>query len=78
MQITFCICTLMLQLLHILCLAGGVSGIDLQDPELEEAATRIQASYRGYATRKTIKMSNAEEEVDIDLNDPGKKLITKT
>ncbi|XP_035703689.1 uncharacterized protein LOC110843654 isoform X2 [Folsomia candida] len=41
---------------------GGVNGIDLQDPELEEAATRIQATYRGYTTRKTIKMSNQEEE----------------
>lgn len=58
-----------------LCFLGGVSGID-QDPELEEAATRIQATYRGYTTRKQIKMSNQaqEEEVDIDLTDPGKFL----
>jgi hypothetical protein len=55
---------------------GGLSEIDLQDPELEEAATRIQASYRGYTTRKQIKMSNQEEEVDIDLSDPGEAFFS--
>jgi len=89
--------------------------VNLKDPELEEAATVIQARYRGYATRKhrkeeeeannkekddekqdeprlkeegeekdqepivkadeeeekKIDMANQEEEVDIDLNDPG-------
>jgi len=96
--------------------------VNLKDPDLEEAATVIQARYRGYATRKhqeeerreaqnheedgdgeaglkevgdqlkeeqqpepstnkgeeeeeeegkKIDMANQEEEVDIDLNDPG-------
>ena len=57
------------------CLLAGVSGEELEDPELEEAATKIQATYRGYATRKQITaMANpAEEVIDIDLNDPGEQ-----
>lgn len=50
--------------------------LDLDDPELEKAATRIQASFRGHNTRKQLKpppkMAEGEEVIDIDLNDPGK------
>jgi hypothetical protein len=63
---------------------GGLgSNLNVGDPELDEAATRIQAAYRGHLTRKEIQgkkeseedgnMSGQPEEevVDIDLNDPG-------
>lgn len=52
--------------------------IDLNDPDVEQAALKIQAGFKGYQARKEIKdkMSNNEakeegvkEEVDIDLND---------
>ncbi|ODM96662.1 Abnormal spindle-like microcephaly-associated protein [Orchesella cincta] len=45
--------------------------LNLDDPELEKAATRIQAAFRGHTTRKTLgKMAEGEEVIDIDLNDP--------
>ncbi|CAG2254390.1 Sperm surface protein Sp17 [Mytilus edulis] len=56
--------------------------IDLNDPEVEKAATKIQAGFRGHKTRKEMlsktdvqttqekEPSKEEEEVDIDLNDP--------
>ncbi|CAG7730621.1 unnamed protein product, partial [Allacma fusca] len=44
------------------------SDLNLEDPELEEAATKIQAAFRGHQARQSMKM--AQEEVDIDLNDP--------
>lgn len=46
--------------------------IDLADPEVEIAATKIQAGYRGTKTRKDFKTkraSNAAEDIDIDLDD---------
>lgn len=62
--------------------------IDLNDPDVEQAALKIQAGFKGYQARKEIKdkMSNEakeeavkkEEEVDIDLNDPEvEKAATK-
>ncbi|XP_052060993.1 abnormal spindle-like microcephaly-associated protein homolog isoform X2 [Mytilus californianus] len=55
--------------------------IDLNDPEVEKAATKIQAGFRGHKTRKEMSSKTdvqtnqetepqKEEEVDIDLNDP--------
>ncbi|XP_063441379.1 uncharacterized protein LOC134721963 isoform X5 [Mytilus trossulus] len=56
--------------------------IDLNDPEVEKAATKIQAGFRGHKTRKEMSSKTdvqtnqetepkkEEEEVDIDLNDP--------
>ncbi|XP_076112229.1 uncharacterized protein LOC143080326 isoform X4 [Mytilus galloprovincialis] len=60
--------------------------IDLNDPEVEKAATKIQAGFRGHKTRKEMlsktdvqttqseekvpEKKEEEEEVDIDLNDP--------
>ncbi|VDI75234.1 Hypothetical predicted protein [Mytilus galloprovincialis] len=56
--------------------------IDLNDPEVEKAATKIQAGFRGHKTRKEMlsktdvqtsqekEPKKEEEEVDIDLNDP--------
>merc|ERR1712037_194217 len=59
--------------------------IDLDDPETEMAATKIQAGYKGMKTRKEMKakkkeneeiveenitVQDAEEKIDIDLDDP--------
>merc|ERR1712086_339300 len=59
--------------------------IDLDDPETEMAATKIQAGYKGMKTRKEMKAKKKEsegiveknitaqdavEEIDIDLDDP--------
>ena len=57
--------------------------IDLSDPDVEEAATKIQAGFKGMKARQEvtalkdakadsakIKEINKEEEIDIDLNDP--------
>ncbi len=46
--------------------------MNLEDPDLQEAATRIQAAYRGHRTRHELKMAQEEEVVDIDLKDPGR------
>lgn len=53
---------------------NGSCDLNLEDPELEKAATRIQAAFRGHNTRKQLggKMAEGEEVIDIDLNDPGK------
>ncbi|XP_053202808.1 sperm surface protein Sp17-like [Panonychus citri] len=63
--------------------------IDLTDPELEKAATRIQATFKGYKVRKEVKEKTPENEeqpkeiqrsdsIDIDLNDPDvEKAATK-
>jgi len=64
--------------------------IDPSDPEMNAAAAKIQASFRGHKVRKELKKTadeidlpspkkNAvEEEVDIDLNDPEvEKAATK-
>ena len=60
--------------------------IDMEDPDVEKAATKIQAGFRGLQTRKQLKNEKAEkenlelenqceqgrdqEEIDIDLEDP--------
>ena len=44
--------------------------IDLDDPELEGAATKIQAGYRGMKTRQELKIEEKEDVFDIDLDDP--------
>ena len=54
-----------------------VIDIDLDDPETEKAATKIQAGFRGSQARKEVKMmkeeettQEVEEVIDIDLDDP--------
>ncbi|XP_068239230.1 uncharacterized protein [Palaemon carinicauda] len=56
---------------------NGAEDIDLNDPEVQKAATKIQAGFRGLKARKEIKEQTATgpEEVnddiaDIDLTDP--------
>lgn len=58
--------------------------IDLTDPDVEQAAIKIQAGFKGFKARKEVqtkksesevkteekKEEKQEEEVDIDLNDP--------
>ncbi|XP_046543956.1 triadin-like isoform X3 [Haliotis rubra] len=58
--------------------------IDLNDPEVEKAATKIQASFKGHKARKEVQALKGEEEappaaaeakpeeeeIDIDLEDP--------
>lgn len=59
---------------------NGSLDLNLEDPELEKAATRIQAAFRGHNTRKQLggeKMAEGQEEIDIDLNDPGKRIWRK-
>lgn len=48
--------------------------LNLDDPELEQAATKIQAAFRGHRTRQSTKKMAEEEQIDIDLNDPGKTI----
>jgi hypothetical protein len=63
-----------------------VIDIDLNDPNVEKSATKIQATFRGSKARKevakvreekNVKISKetndfkAEEEIDIDMNDPN-------
>lgn len=45
--------------------------IDLNDPEVMEAATKIQASFRGFQTRKEIAQRKAEEVREIDCRVDG-------
>ena len=60
-----------------------IADIDLEDPELAFAATKIQAGYRGMKTRKDTRQLKKEkahegsqdegkfaEKIDIDLDDP--------
>jgi len=61
---------------------GEEIDIDLNAPETEEAALKIQAAFRGHQVRKEMSEDKteepaaetsekpAEEEIDIDLNDP--------
>merc|ERR1739842_242151 len=61
--------------------------IDLTDPEVDKAATKIQAGFRGQKVRKEMKdkkeeeeaaSKREEEEIDIDLTDPEvEKAATK-
>ncbi|XP_018012849.1 cilia- and flagella-associated protein 91, partial [Hyalella azteca] len=51
--------------------------IDLNDPEVQKAAAKIQAGFRGHKTRKEINRekpeankAEADEIADIDLTDP--------
>jgi len=57
--------------------------IDLNDPEVEFAATKIQAGYKGMKARREVKKlkedaqddrPNVEPEIDIDMNDPEVEL----
>ena len=55
--------------------------IDLEDPDVQLAATKIQAGFRGAQTRKELKQneeagaidSNFNNQIDIDLEDPDVK-----
>ncbi|XP_022325724.2 uncharacterized protein LOC111125839 isoform X4 [Crassostrea virginica] len=61
--------------------------IDLNDPEVEQAALKIQAGFKGFQARKEIKdkmeqegkqAESQESKVDIDFNDPEvEKAATK-
>lgn len=56
----------------------GAEDIDLNDPEVQKAATKIQAGFRGHMARKEVKGQqhppepNAEDDeiAAIDLTDP--------
>jgi len=39
--------------------AEEVVDIDLNDPEVEKAATKIQAGFKGYMKRKELKVTSA-------------------
>lgn len=45
---------------------SDIIDIDLNDPEVEKAAFKIQAGFRGHLARKSIKSVHS-----IDLNKPG-------
>lgn len=56
---------------------NGAEDIDLNDPEVQKAATKIQAGFRGLKVRKEMKdqaprsAQEADDEIaDIDLTDP--------
>lgn len=56
---------------------NGAEDIDLNDPEVQKAATKIQAGFRGLKARKEIKEHSAtgpqevdDDIADIDLTDP--------
>jgi hypothetical protein len=53
-----------------------VSDIDLNDPETEKAATKIQAVFRGHKTRQNMKSGDIKEavqdlEAEFNPNDQG-------
>jgi hypothetical protein len=55
-----------------------VSDIDLNDPETEKAATKIQALFRGHKTRQNMKSGDIKEAVkdlgaEFNPNDEGKQ-----
>jgi hypothetical protein len=54
-----------------------VSDIDLEDPETEKAATKIQAVFRGHKTRQNMKSGDIKEavqdlEAEFNPNDQGR------
>lgn len=56
---------------------NGAEDIDLNDPEVQKAATKIQAGFRGMKSRKEVKdqqhpaaQEQDEEIAAIDLTDP--------
>lgn len=40
---------------------NDLGGIDLADPDLNKAATKIQASFRGHKVRQEVMHSTADE-----------------
>jgi hypothetical protein len=55
----------------------NVSDIDLEDPETEKAATKIQAVFRGHKTRQNMKSGDVKEaaqdlEAEFNPNDQGR------
>ena len=49
--------------------------IDLEDPDVDMAATKIQAGFKGMTARKEVaalkdKIVDEENGIDIDLEDP--------
>ena len=45
--------------------------IDLNDPEVEKAATKIQAGFKGYKTRKEMKDTKDSQEAGTDVQKEG-------
>ena len=44
--------------------------IDMNDPEVEKAATKIQAGFKGHKTRKEMKQKKDESEAEIATEEP--------
>ena len=51
--------------------------IDLQDPEVEKAATKIQAGFKGHKTRKDMASLRGTNQNENTSHDVGKKEVTE-
>ena len=43
-------------------MSDEIDQIDLSDPDLEKAATKIQATFKGYKARQEVKTGKGEED----------------